>query len=291
MLTIIQVGHVEASDRYIRNKMKAIREAGLEVELMNLPEDCTTDDIVYRIWNCTSTALMVQLPLPEHIDVDLVLRSIPMDKDIDGLNPYSDYKPLTPCAIMRWFDEHDIELERKTVAILGRSDLVGKPLANMMIEVGATVTVMNSKTPPHVRESLCAYADIIISAVGKCDTITGNHLSLIKPQIIIDVGINRDKNGKLCGDVSASACKHVNIWDGYCSPVPGGVGKWTVRELVLRLQEMEDMYTHTHEQEDMYMYINPFFAGVLTTIGVEVTVLFVAATVAAIRRIKKSGKH
>lgn len=246
MLTIIQVGHVEASDRYIRNKMKAIREAGLEVELINLPEDSTTEDVQYAIFKrgqMKRTAIMVQLPLPEHIDTDRVLRSIPPHADIDGLNPRSDYKPLTPCAIMRWFKENNISLERKTVAILGRSDLVGKPLANMMIDAGATVTVMNSKTPPHVRESLCAYADIIISAVGKCDTITGNHLSLIKPQIIIDVGINRDKNGKLCGDVSTSAYKHVNIWDGYCSPVPGGVGKWTVRELVLRLKYME----HKHE--------------------------------------------
>ncbi len=240
MLTIIQVGHVEASDRYIRNKMKAIVDAELMVELINLEEDCTTDEIIAVISECDSTAIMVQLPLPDHIDVDAVLRAIPEDKDIDGLNPYSDYNPLTPCAIMRWFGEQQYPLSGKNVVILGRSNLVGKPLANMMIDAGATVTVMNSKTPHRLATRSCWFADIIISAVGKPNVIDTWHLRNIQPQTVIDVGINRDADGKLCGDVSPMARNIIGNNGGYCSPVPGGVGKWTVRELVLRLQEMEE---------------------------------------------------
>lgn len=240
MLTIIQVGHVEASDRYIRNKMKAIRDAGLEVELINLPENCTEVDIVNAMFLSDATAVMVQLPLPEHIDSDFVMKFIPPEKDIDGLNPHSGYQPLTPCAIMRYFDENNISLRGKDVAIFGRSDLVGKPLANMMIDAGATVTVMNSRTKWGTRLRACSDADIIVSAVGKCNLIRTEHVEdNIRNKIVIDVGINRDENGKLCGDVSREAYDYVMEHGGYCSPVPGGVGKWTVRELVLRLKEME----------------------------------------------------
>lgn len=243
MLTIIQVGHVEASDRYIRNKMKAIRDAGMEVELVNLPEDCTTEDVLDAILDANliidCKAIMVQLPLPDHIDTDFVLKHIPVYADIDGLNPYSEYQPLTPCAIMRYFKENDISLTGKTVAILGRSNLVGKPLANMMIDAGATVTVMNSKTAERTRTRECWFADIIVSAVGKPKVIDTWHLNHTRPQTIIDVGINRNSDGKLCGDISDMARFVINNNGGYCSPVPGGVGKWTVRELVLRLQEME----------------------------------------------------
>lgn len=239
MLTIIQVGHVEASDRYIRNKMKAIRDAGMEVELVNLPEDITTERVVCHVLGCDSTAIMVQLPLPDHIDTDKVLRAIHPKRDIDGLNPDSKYKPLTPCAIMRYFEENNISLTGKNVVILGRSNLVGKPLANMMIDAGATVTVMNSKTSERTLTRECWFADIIISAVGKPKLIDTWHLNHTRPQTIIDVGINRNSEGKLCGDVSDMARYVVNNNGGYCSPVPGGVGKWTVRELVLRLREME----------------------------------------------------
>jgi methylenetetrahydrofolate dehydrogenase (NADP+)/methenyltetrahydrofolate cyclohydrolase len=223
--------------------MKAIQEAGMEVELINLPEDCTTLDVIDAIFKADlrvdCTAIMVQLPLPEHIDTERVLKNIPIFSDIDGLNPHSVYKPLTPCAIMRYFKENNISLEGKNVVILGRSNLVGKPLADMMIEAGATVTVMNSKTPRDVKERLCLSADIIVSAVGKPSVVNLSCISWVNKQIIIDVGINRDENGKLCGDVSRNAYQMVTDNGGYCSPVPGGVGKWTVRELVLRLQEME----------------------------------------------------
>lgn len=245
MLTIIQVGHNDASDRYIRNKVKAIEAAGMTAEVINLEENCSTQyviDIINREknkWRCR--AIMVQLPLPNHLDKNKILSAIPEYMDIDGLNPISKYQPLTPCAIMRWLKEQDIPVEGKNVVILGRSELVGKPLANMMIDAGATVIVCNSKTDQWWRDAYCQYADILISAVGKPKTVRLPHVvNYEKNRVIIDVGINRDENGKLCGDVHPCVKKILDAEEtSICTPVPGGVGKWTVRELVLRLQKME----------------------------------------------------
>lgn len=243
MLSIIQVGHNDASDRYIRNKVKAIEQAGLSAEVINIPEDSAEVDVVEAIWCAHAKpdckAVMLQLPLPAHMYADRLLTYIPEEADIDGLNPHSDYAPLTPSAIMRWLTEQCVSLEGKVVAILGRSNLVGKPLANLMIEAGATVTVMNSKTDEEFRRDACRMADIIVSAVGKCNAVSGDYINVWKPQIVIDVGINRDEDGKLCGDVSQKAKELVERTGGVCTPVPGGVGKWTVRELVLRLKEFE----------------------------------------------------
>lgn len=254
MLKIIQVGHVEASDRYIRNKVRAVQTAGLEAEVVNLDQESTTEDVIKAVYKAMldkkCAAIIVQLPLPEHIDTTQVFNAIPSHKDIDGLNPRSDYKPLTPSAIMRWLDEQHIPLRGKNVAILGRSNLVGKPLANMMIDAGATVTVMNSKTPVQETYRFCREADIIVSAVGKPNTVTYDHVLTGEPQVIIDVGINRDANGNLCGDVAASVREFFAEHGDICTPVPGGVGKWTVRELVLRLKEMEER----HAQNIMRIY-------------------------------------
>ena len=244
MLAIIQVGHNDASDRYIRNKVKAVEQAGMIATVINLPEDCTTLEVLDAIFTVDCRvdckAIMVQLPLPAHIDKDVVLRNIPAHKDIDGLNPHSDYKPLTPSAIMRWIEEQKIPLTGKNVTILGRSELVGKPLANMMIDAGATVTVLNSKTEEWFRMDSCQSADVIVSAVGRCKAVVREYVRSGKhPKVVIDVGINRDDDGKLCGDVSPNAKDMVEFNGGICTPVPGGVGKWTVRELVLRLAEME----------------------------------------------------
>lgn len=243
MLTIIQVGHVEASDRYIRNKVRAIHSAGMKAEVINLPEDCATNDVLDAIFQADlkveCKAIMVQLPLPDHIDADVVLRNIPAHKDIDGLNPHSDFMPLTPCAIMRWLEEQSIQLSGKNVAILGRSNLVGKPLANLMIDAGATVTVMNSVTKEWTRVAACRSADIIVSAVGHVGTLNSDYVNDNRGKIVIDVGINRAHDGTLCGDVSYKATLMIEQNGGICTPVPGGVGKWTVEELLIRLAEME----------------------------------------------------
>ncbi len=240
MLTIIQVGDNPASNLYIRNKVKAIEWAGLKAEVIKLPEDATTQSVIGAIADAKfSTAIMVQLPLPAHIDKAAVLGCIPPWKDIDGLRPHSDYKPLTPCAIMRWLREKGVNLEGKNVTILGRSELVGKPLANMMIDAGATVTVCNSKSDRLTVDLHCWNSDIVVTAVGKRDVVDAGMVSPTNEQIFIDVGINRDENGKVCGDISDEAKAEIEHRNSEYTPVPGGVGKWTVRELVLRLAEME----------------------------------------------------
>lgn len=244
MLYILQVGHNDASDRYIRNKVKAVEEAGLQAAVVNLDEECGTVDVILAIADCGEkedcTAIMVQLPLPSHLDKRLILETIPRHMDIDGLNPYSDYVPLTPSAIMRWFDEQKVDLAGQKVAILGRSELVGKPLANLMIDAGATVTIMNSKTGEAFKRNICSQADIIISAVGKRNVVGLDDVAGYRKQIVVDVGINRNSEGKLCGDVAPVAKEMVENNGGVCTPVPGGVGKWTVQEVVLRLKEMEE---------------------------------------------------
>lgn len=240
MLTIIQVGDNPASNVYIRNKIKAIESAGLKAEVVKLPEDATTQTVIGAIADAKfSTAIMVQLPLPKHINKEQVLNCIPPWKDIDGLRTHSDYKPLTPCAIMRWLREKGVELEGKNVTILGRSKLVGKPLANMMIDAGATVTVCNSHTPYIDSANFAFLSDIVISAVGKKNMVSWQCVSGVRKQIFIDVGINRTEDGKLCGDLSKKAKEYITEAGSEYTPVPGGVGKWTVRELVIRLAEME----------------------------------------------------
>ena len=244
-MTIIQVGKDQASCTYVRNKVRAVMEAGMDASLVTMEETATTQDVISQIKRAAECeickAIIVQLPLPSHIDKAAVLAAIPPEKDIDGLHPKSDYKPLTPCAIMRWLREKGVDLEGKNVTILGRSELVGKPLANMMIDAGATVTVCNSHTSDLRRISECIRADIVVSAVGRRNMITLLNISSSGKQIFIDVGINRDDHGKLCGDISPAAQHTIVEAGSEYTPVPGGVGKWTVRELVLRLREMEGL--------------------------------------------------
>ena len=243
MLTIIQVGKDPASCVYIRNKVKAVMEAGMDAQLVTLEATATTQDVINHVKRAAECeicrAIIVQLPLPKHVDKEAVLWNIPPEKDIDGLHPHSPYKPLTPCAIMRWLREKGVKLESKNVTVLGRSDLVGKPLANMMIDAGATVAVCNSHTRHTTRILLDRMSDIVITAVGKPNTIKPYDVHEEREQIFIDVGINRDKDGKLCGDISPAAQRAIVEAGSEYTPVPGGVGRWTVRELVLRLAEME----------------------------------------------------
>lgn len=248
MLRIIKVGNDDASNRYVRNKMKAVVAAGMECELIAL-ENATTESLERLLFETSLdpkvTAVIVQLPLPKHIDRKRVFTAIAPSQDIDGLNPKSDYKPLTPCAIMRWLEDKVVSIGLLRVVILGRSELVGKPLANMLIDAGATVSVCNSRTSLRYEEYLCRNADVIVSAVGRPNTVTSFMISDNPNLIVVDVGINRDKNGKLCGDVSQSAkdkFRYITDKYGMCgciTPVPGGVGKWTVEELVMRLRRME----------------------------------------------------
>lgn len=228
---IIQVGDNEASNRYVRNKIKDCEEIGIEAILLKLPEEVTTEDvqevIVKNYMADPHAAMMVQLPVPAHIDIHKVITAIPEKGDVDGMKPLSKFKPCTPLGIMKYLEHCEYDLSGKNVTIIGRSDIVGKPLAQMMTDADATVTLCHSKT-----KSLWTHietADLIVSAVGRRGIL--NCYAIHKP--VIDVGINFDENGKLCGDC-------INTDGRDVTPVPGGVGLLTrcaLLENIVRMVE------------------------------------------------------
>lgn len=226
-LSVVQVGHDPASDTYIRNKQKDCEEVGIRFEHIELPEDITLDEarnIVQQIHN----PIIIQCPLPAHL-TDL-MDEPDFQYDMDGLgllnsmllyrSGSAEYDPCTPSGIMCILEENDIPIAGQNVCIVGRSNIVGKPLAHMMMAEDATVTVCHSKTrdlAEHTRQ-----ADILVSAAGKAGLITAD---MVKPgAVVIDVGINRNSEGKLCGDVDFDAVKEVA---GAITPVPGGIGLMT----------------------------------------------------------------
>lgn len=244
MLCIVQLGHDPASDRYVRSTLRTVEKEGLSAEILSLPEDSTTEETVSAVKALGEReecrAILVQLPLPAQVDRDAVLAAIPEEKDLDGLNPRSLRLPLTPAAVLRFLKENGVELRGRNAVVLGRSELVGRPIASALIAEGATVTVLNSASYEWFRREACRAADILISAVGKAGAVSVDYVDNGRVMLVIDVGINNDAEGRLCGDVSLLAKATVERNGGYCSPVPGGVGSWTTRELVLRLKEFEN---------------------------------------------------
>lgn len=233
-LLIITVGNDPASEVYVRGKLRDCDEVGYSSRHVTLDETVSTDDIINIINSSNEDGIIVQLPLPSHINKQAVIDSIPVEKDVDGFSRESlgsivlgrdCLLPCTPAGVIEILDYHNIELEGKDICVIGRSDIVGKPLANMLINRGATVTICNSKTRSLKEKTL--ESDIVISAVGKRDLVTKD---MIQPgSILIDVGINKDENGKLCGDISPK-CDEI----AYArTPVPGGVGLMT-RAMLLK---------------------------------------------------------
>ena len=215
-LIIIQVGNNEASNRYIRNKQKDCEEVGIDCEWYWFEETITTHELVYEIKALQefADAIIVQQPLPKHININLVKEAIDKDKDVDGFKSNSKFEPCTPAGIMFYLKHCDFDVAGKNVVIIGRSDIVGKPLAKMMTNADATVTLCHSKT-----KSLWTFidrADLVVCAVGKPKFL--NCYAIHVP--IIDVGINFDENGKLVGDCFNT--EHSDV-----TPVPGGVGLLT----------------------------------------------------------------
>lgn len=227
VLHIFQVGDNPASNSYIKGKMKDCEEVGIKAVLHKYSEDdCNSlySDI-RKIDNDMddldiSGGIFLQLPVPEDISPVKVIGSISPWYDVDGFRQDSCYDPCTPMGIVDWLEANNIDLCGKNVCIIGRSDIVGKPLAKMMTDKDATVTLCHSKTV-NLEEHM-KMADIIVAAVGKAKFI--HDIDLLRRPILIDVGINRDENGKLCGDVDydnmLGTCK-------YITPVPGGVGLLT----------------------------------------------------------------
>lgn len=237
-LAVIQVGDDPASQIYVNSKIKQCSEVGIESKAYIYPITVTEDEILAKIEELnrdkTVNGILVQLPLPKHIDEMKVIDKIALEKDVDGFKPENigllslnrreALLPCTPAGIMRLFKEYSIELEGKDIVVIGRSNIVGKPLSLLLINSGATVTVCNSKTK-NLKEKTKS-ADIVIVAVGKANFLTED---MVKDGVIVvDVGINRDGK-KICGDVDFET---VSKKSSYITPVPGGVGPMTIALLL-----------------------------------------------------------
>lgn len=218
-LAIIQVGEVEASNRYVKNKIKDCEEIGIFPVLYKAPVDITQEileEFITKAANAYS-GIIIQLPLPDHLDKEKLLKLIPVEKDVDGFRVDSLFKPCTPKGIMDYLAACGLsDFSGKNVTIIGRSDIVGKPLALMMLEANATVTICHSRTEnlwQHLKN-----ADVIVSAVGRKNFLDCSCID--DDTIVIDVGININDEGKLVGDCCNIDGKNV-------TPVPGGVGLLT----------------------------------------------------------------
>ena len=237
-LAVILVGDDSASKVYVRNKNKACEDVGIEFEEYLLDADITQEKLIDLInvlnYKKDIHGILLQSPIPRHLDINEAFRTILPEKDVDGFNPLNvgkltlnqdTFVSCTPYGIIKMFEEYEIDLSGKNVTIIGRSNIVGKPLIQCCLNKDATVTVCHSRTK-NLKEHT-QNADIVIVAIGKPKFITED---MIKDgAVIIDVGINRDENGKLVGDVDF---ENVEKKASYITPVPGGVGPMTVAMLM-----------------------------------------------------------
>lgn len=243
-LVVILVGENPASKIYVKNKKKMAEKIGIHSEVINYPANITEAELLDKIEELNNnkkvTAILVQLPLPKHISKDNVMNKIIPSKDVDGFTPYNFGKlfsgetptvyPCTPKGILLLLDEYNIEIEGKHVVIVGRSNIVGKPLSQMMLNKNATVTICHSHTKN--LSQITKTADILVSAVGK-NIIEGEMLKT--DCVIVDVGIFKDENGKTRGDVDFESASKIA---SFISPVPGGVGPMTIASLMLNTVEL-----------------------------------------------------
>ncbi len=243
-LVVILVGENPASKIYVNNKKKMAEKIGINSEVINYPANITEEELLNKIEELNNdknvTAILVQLPLPNHISKDNVMNKITPSKDVDGFTPYNFGKlfsgeiptvyPCTPKGILLLLDEYNIDLEGKHVVIVGRSNIVGRPLSQMMLNRNATVTVCHSHTKN--LSQITKTADVLVSAVGK-NIIEGEMLKT--NCVIVDVGIFKDENGKTRGDVNFESASKIA---SFISPVPGGVGPMTIASLMLNTVEL-----------------------------------------------------
>ncbi|WP_455280656.1 bifunctional methylenetetrahydrofolate dehydrogenase/methenyltetrahydrofolate cyclohydrolase FolD [Cupriavidus necator] len=242
-LAVVLVGEDPASQVYVRNKVKACEDNGFYSSLDRYPADLSEADLLARIDALNHDpkihGILVQLPLPKHIDSHKVLEAIAPEKDVDGFHVANAgalmtgaplFRPCTPYGCMKMLESIQFPLRGARAVVVGASNIVGKPMAMLLLQAGATVTICNSKTRDigaHTRE-----ADVVVAAVGRRNLITAD---MVKPgAVVIDVGMNRDDNGKLCGDVDFGGVSEVA---GYITPVPGGVGPMTITMLLVNTLE------------------------------------------------------
>jgi methylenetetrahydrofolate dehydrogenase (NADP+)/methenyltetrahydrofolate cyclohydrolase len=242
-LAVIVVGDDPASQVYVRNKVKACEDVGFHSVLERYPAELDEAQLLARIATLNADpsihGILVQLPLPKHIAADRVLEAIASEKDVDGFHVANAgalmvgaplFKPCTPYGCMKMLESIEYPLRGARAVVIGASNIVGKPMAMLLLQAGATVTICNSKTKDlsvHTKD-----ADILVVATGKPKMITGNMIK--SGSVVIDVGINRLPDGKLCGDVDFDTAKYVAGW---ITPVPGGVGPMTITMLLMNTLE------------------------------------------------------
>jgi len=242
-LAVILVGDDPASHVYVRNKVKACEDSGIRSVKEQYEADMTEAALLDRIATLNADpgihGILVQMPLPKHIDPHKVIEAIATSKDVDGYSVLSagelmtgleGFRPCTPYGCMKLIESTGVSLKGKHAVVIGRSNTVGKPMGLLLLQANATVTICHSGTTDlgyHTRQ-----ADIVVAATGRRNTLTAD---MVKPgAIVIDVGINRDENGKLCGDVDFAGIKEVA---SHITPVPGGVGPMTITMLLMNTIE------------------------------------------------------
>ena len=242
-LAVLLVGDNPASQVYVRNKVKACEQAGLHSVLEQWPADLSEADLLARVQALNHDPLihgiLVQLPLPAHIDAHKVIEAIDPAKDVDGFHVASagalmtglpGFWPCTPHGCMKMLESINYPLSGKHAVVIGRSNIVGKPMALMLLAQNATVTICHSRTVN--LKAITLQADVIVAAVGQRNTVTAD---MVKPgAVVIDVGMNRNEAGKLCGDVDFEGVRQVA---GHITPVPGGVGPMTIAMLLVNTLE------------------------------------------------------
>ncbi|MFZ9137540.1 MAG: bifunctional methylenetetrahydrofolate dehydrogenase/methenyltetrahydrofolate cyclohydrolase FolD [Hylemonella sp.] len=242
-LAVILVGNNPASQVYVRNKVKACEDSGLRSVLEKYDADLSEAALLARVAALNQDpsihGILVQLPLPAHIDAHKVIEAISPAKDVDGFHVASagalmvgqpGFWPCTPYGCMKMLESIAYELKGKHAVVIGRSNIVGKPMALMLLQKNATVTICHSGTPD--LKAMTLQADVIVAAVGKRNVLTAD---MVKPgAVVIDVGMNRNDEGKLCGDVDFQGVREVAGW---ITPVPGGVGPMTITMLLVNTLE------------------------------------------------------
>lgn len=237
-LAVIQVGNNPASTVYVGNKKKACAYVGIESLAYELPEETTEEELLDLVRELNAKkevhGILVQLPLPKHIDEDKVIKTISPEKDVDGFHPQSvgalsigqkGFVSCTPAGIIQLLKRSGVEIAGRECVIIGRSNIVGKPMALLLLRENGTVTICHSRTKD--LKEVTRRADILVVAIGKAKFVDADYIK--EGAVVIDVGMDRDENGKLCGDVDYEAVKEKA---GAITPVPGGVGPMTIAMLM-----------------------------------------------------------
>ena len=247
-LAVIQVGADPASSVYVRNKKRACEYTGIESVSYELPESTTQEELLDIIRKCNEDSkingILVQLPLPDHMDEDEVLLAIDPKKDVDGFHPVSvgnmvigedGFLPCTPAGVIQLLKRSGVEIEGKECVVLGRSNIVGKPMSILLLRENGTVTICHSRTK-NLKE-VCKRADILVVAIGKPKFIDDSYVK--EGAVVIDVGIHRNEDNKLCGDVDFDK---VEPKVSAITPVPGGVGPMTIAKLMKNCVEPKKLF-------------------------------------------------